>query len=206
MSPLHDEYRLILSYLYRTQVHMLFQMVHTYRVTRNICPGISLLSNITLNTTKYIYLYAGAASRVGRTKKCESEWDLFVRACTLPSDFRDAARIDPKREHESRRGISSSSPHFPKQPLFCFRSGHRNTNKRRPPFPLVSLLENRKQLQLVRLQRRVLLWQRHREGLQAVQTEQVEHLSSSFPHINAVDSRWHKTSPQGDMTARHLDV
>ncbi|XP_073342763.1 interferon regulatory factor 2 [Pagrus major] len=80
-----------------------------------------------------------------------------------------ALETDPKREHERRRGISSSSPHFPSQPLFCFRSGHRNRNKRRPHFPFSTL--KHKQINLSNLSRACHSDSRTAK-LQAVQTEQ----------------------------------
>lgn len=55
-----------------------------------------------------------------------SEWDLFMSVFSWGSAH--AAKetsatpleLDKAREHESRRGISSASPHFPQQPCFAF--------------------------------------------------------------------------------------
>ena len=92
-----------------------------------------------------------------------------------------ALETDPKREHERRRGISSSSPHFPSQPLFCFRSGHRNRNKRRPHFPFSTL--NRKQINLSNLSRAC-----HSDSRTVDATGRPNWAGNVwFPHMNLVD-------------------
>ncbi|CAJ1057959.1 interferon regulatory factor 2-like isoform X1 [Xyrichtys novacula] len=63
------------------------------------------------STSKIVYAYKGS--------HCD-EWSSQRERARGRQTSATPLGIDQKREHESR-GISSSSPHFPSQPLFCFR-------------------------------------------------------------------------------------